>query len=74
MIIADYLIPQRTDFWKNSTNFVEFVAGREHFRNFKSFESLGGLHNLALQAGLTVENEIINRYNQIMILTKNKIE
>ncbi len=70
LIIADYLIPQRTDFWKNSTNFVEFVAGREHFRNFKSFESLGGLHYLVRQTGLTIEYEIINRYNQIMILTK----
>jgi cyclopropane fatty-acyl-phospholipid synthase-like methyltransferase len=71
LIIADYLIPQRTDFWKNSTNFIEFVAGREHFRNFKSYEALGGLHYLVQQAGLTIEKEIKNRYNQIVVLKKN---
>jgi len=70
IIIGDYLIPCPGDFAGRIVKTVEFIAGKEHYRNFKSYEANGGIQYLADNAGLTILKEIKNHTNQIAILSK----
>lgn len=72
IIIGDYLIPCPGDFAGRIVKTVEFIAGKEHYRNFKSYEANGGIQYLADNAGLTILKEIKNHTNQIAILSKEK--
>ena len=72
IIIADYLAPGPKGFWSYLTEVIEFIAGAEHFRNYKNYVANGGIHFLSKDAGLTIINEIENKpaNNNIVILTK----
>jgi len=72
IIIGDYLVPRPKGFWSNLAEVIEFIAGAEHYRNFKSYVANGGITYLANKAGLNVSNEIINHpiNNHIAVLTK----
>jgi SAM-dependent methyltransferase len=72
IIVGDYLVPGPDNFGKYFSEAVEFIAGREHYRNFKSYISNGGIYHLADKAGLKVTNEITNHplSNHIVILEK----
>ncbi len=54
LIMVDYLVPQPGSARKILNEIVEFVAGRTHYRNFKSFVSGNGLIGLAERAGLHI--------------------
>ena len=43
IIITDYSVPLQAGFKGYATKFVEFLAGREHYRNFREYCCLGGL-------------------------------
>ncbi|MFA7359749.1 MAG: class I SAM-dependent methyltransferase [Candidatus Kapaibacterium sp.] len=58
IIIVDYLVPRPGGFTDKINGIVEFVAGREHYRNFKSYVSKGGLRGLAHQSKLSITKEI----------------
>jgi len=73
IIIGDYLIPCPNDFAGSIVKTVEFIAGTEHYRNFRTFEANGGIQYLADKAGLSVLNEIKNHTNHITVLSKNHI-
>lgn len=60
IILGDYLYPRPGGFWSGVNEIVEFAAGREHYRNFKSYLNEGGLKGLAESAGLNVIKEIKN--------------
>jgi len=51
---------------------IEFLAGREHYRNYKTYMAKGGIHYLAHTAGLKIIDEIKNRpsASHIAILMK----
>ena len=70
IIVGDYLIPQPKNLSGKITRIIEFIAGKEHFNNFKNYERNGGIHYLAKEAGLSIETEIKNNTNHIVILTK----
>jgi SAM-dependent methyltransferase len=72
IIIGDYLVPRPQNFGSFISEVIEFVAGREHFRNFKSYVASGGIYTLADRAGLKVIDEISNQLlsNHIVMLTK----
>jgi len=74
IIIGDYLVPQPKGFWKLLNEAVEFVAGREHYRNYKNFVSDGGITGIAGTAGLKIAKEIKNRpqTSHLVILSANK--
>ena len=57
LIMVDYLVPQPESARKILNEIVEFVAGRTHYRNFKSFVSGNGLIGLAERAGLHIVHE-----------------
>jgi len=72
IIIIDYLFPRPSNYWSLINEAIEFVAGREHYTNFKSYLKNGGLKGLADQAGLKIVKEIKNTpsTSHIVVLEK----
>ena len=58
IIIGDYLFPRPKGFAGYLSKTIEFAAGREHYRNYKSYMARGGIYHLANQAGLKIIKEI----------------
>jgi SAM-dependent methyltransferase len=72
IIIGDYLVPRPGGFNRFSSEAIEFIAGTEHYRNYKSFVAQGGIYYLAGKAGLKVIDEKINQpfSNHIVVLAR----
>ena len=72
IIIGDYLVPVNKSFWALINNVVEFLAGNEHYKNFKHFVANKGLYGLIDKAGLKVVQEVKNKpeTSQLVVLTK----
>lgn len=58
IILIDYLVPRPGGFTDFVNGVVEFAAGREHFKNFKSYVLNNGIHGLAEKSGLAIEEEV----------------
>jgi hypothetical protein len=71
IIIGDYLVPGNKGFWSLLNEVVEFLAGKDHYNNFKNFSANGGLYGLVDAAELRVVQEMNNKpaTNQLMVLT-----
>jgi SAM-dependent methyltransferase len=61
IIIGDYLSDQKTIFWKWINEIVEFLAGKEHYINYKNYISNGGLKTLVDQANFEIITESKDR-------------
>ena len=72
IIIGDYLVPKPKGVGVYISEAIEFIAGRDHYRNYKSYISNGGIYSLAEKAGLKVISEISNSplSNHIVVLEK----
>lgn len=72
IIIGDYLVPKPTGFWYVLNEIVEFVAGKDHYTNYKNFVHNGGIKSLAEKADLKIIKEIKNKplTSQMVVLTK----
>jgi ubiquinone/menaquinone biosynthesis C-methylase UbiE len=72
IIVGDYLVPGPKGFERYFSEAIEFIAGREHYRNFKSYMARGGIYYLADKAGLKVIDEVTNHplANHIVVLKK----
>ena len=72
IIIGDYLVPKPGGIGSSLSEAIEFIAGRDHYKNYKSYLSNGGIAFLAEKAGLKIINEISNAplTNHIVILAK----
>jgi SAM-dependent methyltransferase len=72
IIVGDYLVPGPRGFGGFLSELIEFIAGKEHYRNYKSFMANGGIYYLADKAGLKVIDEIMNHplSNHIVVLAK----
>lgn len=68
IIIADPLVPLPLNLFGIAHRLVEIAAGLEHYRNFRSFYSGGGIDSLLAQSGLSVEEEALNRTGTIRIV------
>jgi len=55
LIISDYIVPLPKSMYGMMIKFVESIAGSEHNRNFKSWQSHGGLDSFISSHGLKVE-------------------
>ena len=55
IIIADFDVPRPRNPAMLGTYLVEYLAGRDHFKNYKSFIASGGLHPLLDETGLKIE-------------------
>jgi len=72
IIIGDYIAPKPSGLEGKLSKAIEFLAGREHYRNYKSYMAKGGIHYLANKAELKVIAEIngVSATNQIVVLSK----
>lgn len=72
IIVGDYLVPSGKGFWSLLNEVVEFLAGKEHYHNFKDYVKKGGLQSLTAQADLRIISEIKNKpsTSQIVLLFK----
>ncbi|MBN1302146.1 MAG: class I SAM-dependent methyltransferase [Melioribacteraceae bacterium] len=61
IIVVDYLYPRPKGFWTLLNEVVEFVAGKEHYRNFKTYLDGKGIRGLAHSAKLKIVKEIKNK-------------
>jgi len=70
IIIGDYLAPQPKSFSNHLTRIIEFLAGADHYKNYKSYMANGGIYHLADKAGLKIIKEIANQpsTNHIVVL------
>lgn len=60
IILVDYAFPQTDWRLKLFNEMVEFVAGRSHYKNFRSFMANQGLKGLMDRTGLQLVKEIKN--------------
>ena len=72
IILGDYIVPRPKGYDGFISKTIEFLAGRENYRNYKTYMAKGGIHYLASAAGLKIINEIKNRpsASHIAILVK----
>ncbi len=61
IIIGDYLVPKPIGMWSVLNEIVEFLAGAEHFRNYKNYVASGGIPDLATKADLKIISEVKNQ-------------
>jgi SAM-dependent methyltransferase len=72
IIIGDYIVPGQGGVGEFLSELIEFIAGREHYRNYKSYMENGGIYYLADKAGLRIIDDIKNNSfsNHIVVLGK----
>lgn len=72
IIIGDYLVPVNKGFWNLLNVIVEYLAGKEHYTNFKDFVATGGLFRLTENAGLKIISEIKDKpvTSQLLVISK----
>lgn len=72
IIIGDYLVPAKKGFWNALNEIVEFLAGKEHYSNYKNFVEQNGLKELAAKSGLNLVTELNNKpvTSQLLVLQK----
>jgi len=57
VVIGDYLVPVRGGFWSFLNEVVERAAGRDHYRNFRSYVARGGIAGLVTTGEMQVLQE-----------------
>ncbi len=72
IIVIDYLAPRTKGMWSLLNEIIEYVAGREHYSNFKTFIAGNGIIGLSEKTGLKIVNEIKNSpsTSHIVVLSK----
>ena len=72
IIIVDYLAPKPESFLKYLNEVVEFLAGSDHYKNYKTYIKNGGISFLAAQGGFKIIKEIRNtpKSSHIAVLQK----
>lgn len=61
IIIGDYIVPKPVGIWSFLNDVIEFLAGIEHYRNYKNFIRNGGIKFLAEKAEYKIIDEIKNK-------------
>ncbi len=74
IIIIDYLTPHPKNFVGLINRVVEFLAGKNHNRNFKSYLKKNGLYGLSQVTGLQIIEEIKNRPKTSHITMFSKVK
>ena len=72
IILVDYLAPKPDGFIKYLNEAVEFLAGIDHYKNYKNYIKNGGINFLAAQGGFKIIKEIKNtpKSSHIAVLQK----
>ena len=59
IIIVDYSVPLPKNYAGIGSQIAEFIAGREHNRNFNQFYKLGGLNSILPQNNLHIKKSVL---------------
>ncbi len=59
-IIADYNYPMPRGIYKSIAYGIERIAGGDHFRNFRNYNSRGGIKWFTTASGLTIRSFTVN--------------
>jgi len=72
IIIGDYLFPRPVGFSGFISKTIEYLAGKEHYKNYRSYMADGGIHHLARKSGLRIIKEVTSRrsVDQLVVLAK----
>jgi len=72
IIIVDYLAPKPQGFIKYLNEAVEFLAGSDHYNNYKTYIKNGGIGFLVAEGGFKIIKEIKNtpKSSHIAVLQK----
>jgi len=68
IIIGDYIAPMPQSVYGKITQVVEFLAGKDHYNNFKNYEKNGGVHYLLKQVDLKLVKEIKKMPNTSLLV------
>lgn len=68
IVIYDYHIPLSFHPVSIFIRFIEFVAGREHYQNFRNYSKAGGLDPLLREAGFKIAHSKVNRTGTFRIV------
>ncbi len=61
IIIGDYIVPTPKSLMGILNIIVEYFAGKEHYKNFKTYVKNGGIKYLIKESNLAIVNEIKNK-------------
>lgn len=67
MVIVDYAYPIKAGFYRWFTWIIEWLAGGEHFRNFKRYHKNGGMDTLFDQSRLHVKERFLHGKGTLMV-------
>ena len=72
IIIGDYQFPRPTGLSGFMSKTIEYLAGREHYRNYNTYMAEGGIRYLARESGLRIITEVKSRrsVDQLVVLSK----
>ncbi len=72
IIIGDYLFPRPTGLSGFISETIEYLAGKEHYQNYRTYMADGGIHHLARESGLQIITEVNSRrsVDQLVVLAK----
>ncbi len=68
VIIGDYVNPIPKTFYGYLTTVIEFLAGSDHYNNFKDYSKRGGLYYLLNETGLKIIKEIKKEPNTLHLV------
>jgi SAM-dependent methyltransferase len=61
IIIGDYIVPLPQGLDGLSVKVIEFLAGPDHFKNFRNYVINGGIEGLAAQSGIKILKKISDK-------------
>ena len=61
IIVYDYLVKQKTSIHRIFNSLIEFIAGKEHFENYKTFLDENGIFGLLENNGFKIEKTVIEK-------------
>lgn len=73
IIIADYSTPQPFNLEGFFIFIIEFLAGIDHFKGFRSFQKNNGIDPILSDCNLSIEKEIKNKNGTIRIIVTKEL-
>lgn len=67
IIIVDYAFPIKAGFYRWFTWTIEWLAGGDHYRNFKLYQKNSGMDSLLAQSGLLVKERFLQGNGTLMV-------
>ncbi|WP_346862177.1 class I SAM-dependent methyltransferase [uncultured Draconibacterium sp.] len=74
IVIVDYAVPLPSNYIGVSSKIIEFMAGREHNRNFRKFYKAGGLTSILPQFGLQITKEQLFAKGAFLLVVCSKAQ